>query len=77
MFKKKIVALEQLEDTVLKLHDQYRQAAMNDEDVEFIDFSKEDLMKFVENLWTYRFSNSRDMFQDSVSEAISRRVEKL
>jgi hypothetical protein len=77
MFKKKIVALEQLEDTVLKLHDQYRQAAMNDEDVEFIDFSKEDLMKFVENLWTYRFSNNRDMFQDSVSDAISRRVEKL
>ena len=77
MFKKKIVALEQLEDTVLKLHDQYRQAAMNDEDIEFIDFSKEDLMKFVENLWTYRFSNNRDMFQDSVSDAISRRVEKL
>ena len=68
------LALNLLVDAVLEQHRSLRTAHEDDEEVDFVDFSDDDIVAMVKALWVDRYTTSRRKFEDSVSSFVSQKV---
>lgn len=70
-------ALNLLLDAVLEAHRSARHAHGEDDDVDFVDFSDDEIALMVKTLWVDRYATSRKPFEDTVSECVLRKVSAL
>jgi hypothetical protein len=72
------VSFNLLLNSILQTHKNKREQQVDEiTGVQFVDFSEEELTRLVQVLWNDRYTNSRDEFKNSVSEAIANRVKKI
>ncbi len=70
------VAYQHLLSTMLKIHKENSENMESLQEIDYVNFSEEEIKTLVEALWANRFSDSRSDFQDLVGQLVSKLVSK-
>lgn len=68
------VALGHLISSITEIHRNSRESGSIDGNIDFFDFSEEEIKDFVAALWLDRYTTSREGFKDEVSKSVSERI---